>query len=244
MFKFIINAISRALGFSKTEAKGTLMLIFIIFSGLVTSQALVREMKSRSSSTVQNSEELQAWIKSVEASYELKKQKSVEFDKSVYLPKNDYNKKTSFVPKKRLKESEKRIRKETPLVILDLNKATPEQLQRVNGIGPSYSERIVKYRELLGGFADSTQLVEVYGLDEEIAAKVLSQFSIQSEVLKIPINSDSLKVLARHPYISYDMAKIILNYRKAHGDYVQPEELMKIKTIDEQVFLRLKPYLE
>ncbi len=244
MFKFILKAISRALGFSKTEAKGTLVLILIIFSALAASRVVIWKMKNEYSSVVENPEELEEWIKEVEAAYELKEEK-VEFDKSVYQPTKKYTKKVkSSTPKKSFEERKKEIAEVKPVVVLDLNKATAEDLQKVKGIGPSFSERIVKYRDLLGGFSEKTQLSEVYGLEDEVIEKLLGQFSIQSGVQKIPINSDSLKVLAKHPYISYDMAKIILNYRKAHGDFEQLEDLMKIKTIDENVFLRLKPYLE
>lgn len=243
MFKFIITAISRALGFSKTEAKGTLVLIFIIISALIATRVIIWQMKNQSSSIVENSEELEEWINTVEASYELKKEKE-EFDKSVYLPKKEYTQKAKNVPAKTFEERKKALEEVKPVVMLDLNTVTSEELQKVRGIGPSYSERIVKYRDLLGGFSEEEQLLEVYGLKEEVVDKLLTQFSIQSEVIKIPINSDSLKILAKHPYISYDMAKIILNYRKAHGDFEQSEDLMKIKIIDENVFLRLKPYLE
>lgn len=243
MIKFILQAISRALGFSKTEAKGTLVLILIIFSALVASRVVIWKMKNEQTSVVTNPEELEQWIETVEASYQVKREKE-KFDKTVYEPKKSYAKKVSKAPKKSFEERKAEVEKVKPIVILDLNKATAEELQKVRGIGPSYSERIVKYRDLLGGFSEQDQLAEVYGLEGETIEKLLEQFSIQSEVKKIPINSDSLKVLAKHPYISYDMAKIILNYRKAHGDFEQLEDLMKIKTIDENVFLRLKPYLE
>jgi competence ComEA-like helix-hairpin-helix protein len=242
MFRFIINAISRALGFSKTEAKGTLVLILIIITGLITSRVLIWKMKNQSAVFSGNPDELEEWIKTVEFSYEEKKEQE-EFDKSVYFPQKKYTKKVD-TSKSTFEERKKEIDQIKSIVKLDLNMASAAELQQVKGIGPSYSERIVKYRDMLGGFSEEGQLSEVYGLKEDVVFKLLEQFSIQSEVKKIPINSDSLKILAQHPYISYDMAKIILNYRKAHGDYKTPEDLMKIKTIDENVFLRLKPYLE
>lgn len=242
MFRFILNAISRALGFSKTEAKGTLALILIIIVGLITSRVLIWKMKNHQTSFDGNPGELEEWIKTVESSYEEKKERE-KFDKTVYFPKKQYTK-TVSKPKKSFEERKKEIEEIKPIVLSDLNSASAEELQKIKGIGPSYSERIVKYRDLLGGFSEEDQLAEVYGLEEDVVSKLLEQFSIQSEVKKIPINSDSLKILAKHPYISYDMAKIILNYRKAHGDFEKLEDLMKIKTIDENIFLRLKPYLE
>ena len=58
----------------------------------------------------------------------------------------------------------------------DLNTASAEDLQRVRGIGPTLSERIVKFRTRLGGFSENDQLKEVYGLTEEIVLKCKNIF--------------------------------------------------------------------
>lgn len=242
MFRFIIRAISRGLSFSKTEARGTLVLIFIIIILLVTSQFLIQEMKKPVLLSSNEDNLLEDWIAEVESSYEEKK-KVEDFDKSVYYPSN-YLTKTSKRPQKNISEKKKEEPEKKEIVVRDINIATAQDLQLVNGIGPSYSERIIKYRNLLGGFSEETQLSEVFGLKEDVIENLLQHFAIQSEVNKIEINSDSLKIIARHPYISYDLAKIILNYRQAHGDFTKSEDLMEIKVIDENLFLRLKPYLE
>ena len=52
------------------------------------------------------------------------------------------------------------------------------------------------------------------------------------------INADSAKVLSNHPYISYDLAWIIINYRKQNGDITSANELKKILAIDEETFTR------
>ncbi|WP_370090209.1 ComEA family DNA-binding protein [Ekhidna sp.] len=239
MLKFLTDAISRALGFTKTEARGTLVLILIISIALIGSSYRISHLKNKSE-FVPDSTAIE-WIKEAQASIELKKEEETEFDKSVFYPT-----KKNFEPKKKFAGKSKP--KLEPLLekieVLDLNLATAEELQKVRGIGPAYSERIVKYRDILGGFSDTTQLREVYGLKEETIAELLTHFEIKAPVSKIDINSDSLKVLANHPYISYDLAKIIINYRREHGDIETADDLKKIKALDERTFLRLKPYLE
>ena len=64
-----------------------------------------------------------------------------------------------------------------------------------------------------------------------------------SQPQPLNINSDSAKVLANHPYVSYDLAWIIINYRKQHGDITSSNDLKKVKALDEETFARLEPYL-
>ena len=105
------------------------------------------------------------------------------------------------------------------------------------------SNRIVKFRNRLGGFSENEQLSEVYGLPPETVDEALKHFSVQSRPEPIDFNNDSAKVLAMHPYISYDLAWVILNYRKQHGDISSFEDLEKIQALDEETLEKLKPYL-
>lgn len=214
------------------------MLIFIMITAIVTSQLYLRHLKSRSSIVEQ--EALTEWVQTVEASIALKAVEE-EVDKTVYLPRTykAYSKKE--LPKH---TDEPKETVEPVIIIKDLNQATAEELQQVKGIGPSYSERIIKYRSLLGGFSSMKQLNEVYGLQQETIERLSEHFEIQSGVHPFNINSDSAKVLAKHPYISYDLAWIIINYRKQNGDILSAEDLRKIKAVDEETFNRLKPYLD
>jgi DNA uptake protein ComE-like DNA-binding protein len=237
MLTFLINAISRALSFTKTESKGSLVLILIIFVSLLLRNYQVGQLKTRAHSPSDTS--AIEWIKTVQASYEVRKQRPEEFDKTVFFPtKSKDAKLTKTKPQKRV------LIEADPIIIADLNTADALDLQKVKGIGPAYSERIIKYRDILGGFADTTQLHEVYGLPPETIHELVKHFTIQSNVKPITINTDSIKTLIKHPYISYDLAKIIVNYRAQHGDFKSVNELRKIKALDERTFLRLKPYLE
>ncbi|MFY0650816.1 MAG: helix-hairpin-helix domain-containing protein [Cyclobacteriaceae bacterium] len=136
-------------------------------------------------------------------------------------------------------------KKETvPIEPKDINSCGAEDLVAIRGIGPVLSERIIKFRDNLGGFNHITQLQEVYGLSDEVIVKLQKQFFADSlKVSKVDINSDSLKVLARHPYVSYSLAKVILAYKQQHGQYQSIDELKNIKVMNDSLFLKLSPYI-
>jgi competence protein ComEA len=53
------------------------------------------------------------------------------------------------------------------LLVLNLNTATVDQLQRLPGVGPSLAKRIVDFREKKGGFKRIEELLAVPGISEK-----------------------------------------------------------------------------
>ncbi len=54
-----------------------------------------------------------------------------------------------------------------PAAPISLSSATPEQLDTLDGIGPTLSERIIEYREANGGFRSLEELREVDGIGDK-----------------------------------------------------------------------------
>lgn len=48
--------------------------------------------------------------------------------------------------------------------VIDINSATPEQLEALPGIGPVLAQRIVSYREKHGAFKDISEICNVSGI--------------------------------------------------------------------------------
>lgn len=129
-------------------------------------------------------------------------------------------------------------------VMIELNAADSTELIKLKGIGASYSKRIIKYREMLGGYVGKEQLLEVYGMDSARLLPILQNIQLDTNIRqRININTAEVKELAHHPYIDWNQAKAIVNYRKQHGNYTELNQLKKIHLINEQTFAKLKPYI-
>jgi len=61
---------------------------------------------------------------------------------------------------------------------INVNTASLEQLQTVNGIGESTAAAIVSYRELVGEFDSLESLLDVKGIGEKKLAKLSDQLTV------------------------------------------------------------------
>ena len=129
--------------------------------------------------------------------------------------------------------------------IVELNQADSLQLISINGVGPFYAKQILKYRKELGGFRNYDQLTEIWGLENLEIQKLKQQTSIDTlHIRKVNVNTIELEQLKLHPYLNYKQVKMILNYRKQHGDFKQVKDIRKIKPISPELFRKIAPYLK
>lgn len=127
-------------------------------------------------------------------------------------------------------------------IALELNRADSLALLALPGIGPSFSKRILKYRSLLGGFSHTAQLLEVYGLGEELFQSLSELVYVDpTYIRKLRLNQDDFKVLNRHPYLSYEHCKAI-----AHARRLQKLDSLQLKSLlgDEALYQQLRPYCD
>ncbi len=134
---------------------------------------------------------------------------------------------------------------ENPTGIRDLNGATAKELKEVRGIGEKLSVRIVKFRDRLGGFLVEDQLYDVYGLERQVADRVLTKFRLLSkpQIIKIHLNTASSDELAQLVYIPYKLSRAIVSYRDKKGGIATFEELTEIQGFPEEKIDRIKLYL-
>lgn len=128
--------------------------------------------------------------------------------------------------------------------IVELNSADTTILKKVPGIGSTFARRIIKYRNLLGGFYTIEQLGEVYGIDEERYNAMKSWFSVdQSAICQLSVNQLSAKKLSSHPYVSYKQAQIIERQVRKKGRLQGWTDLSLLEEFTESDRERLQHYL-
>ncbi len=127
---------------------------------------------------------------------------------------------------------------------IELNSADSADLVKLNGVGPVFAKRILKYRDLLGGFYSAHQLLEVYNFPEETFRNIENKISADTLLLKkIRLNFAEYPDLIRHPYLNKKQIEAILNFREKNGAFYELEQVISNGLVDDNTFLKLKPYL-
>lgn len=145
-------------------------------------------------------------------------------------------------PSRRKKEQKQAVKKSFPPI--DLNTATAQDLSQIYGIGKVLSQRIIRYRKRLHGFAEEAQLVEVYGLSPEVVARLQDRCSIMTKPTfhKLSLQQASVEELSKIPYLSYTEARKVVQLR-TELKRMRFSNLHSIKGFDSLKIKRLALYL-
>jgi len=133
--------------------------------------------------------------------------------------------------------------KEKKIEIVDINQCTQQDLENLPGIGKYFATKIIEYRNTLGGYTSTSQLLEIWNFDNEKFERITPYITKSSVVNKININSATLEELKQHPYISYGVANSIVKMR-AQSKFNTVEDIKRSKLIDQELFEKIEPYLE
>jgi DNA uptake protein ComE-like DNA-binding protein len=109
---------------------------------------------------------------------------------------------------------------------IEINSADSSELTDLYGIGPAYASRIIKFRNLLGGFYKPGQLLEVYGMDSSRYSGFVNDIILDTlAIVKINLNTAGFRDLLRHPYLDYEEVRSIINFRDNNGPFLSPGQL-------------------
>ena len=128
--------------------------------------------------------------------------------------------------------------------VIDLNAADTTILQQLPGIGLAFAKWIIDYREKLGGYCETEQLLEVYRMDTNRFNDIERFVKIDSVFIpnRLRINSDAFKIMLKHPYLEFEDVKKIVNYREQKGLITSWGQLTKI--VGDDINPRLRYYID
>jgi len=140
------------------------------------------------------------------------------------------------------------IRKESPtekrLSVLDINSCDSIELVKLPGIGKVRAHKIIKFRDLLGGFCKKEQVLETYGIDTIVYVQFQAQITVKElSWVMIDLNSADYEELEKHPYISKKAAESIIFHRETVGLFLSNNDIVNMDLISENLYVKLQPYL-
>jgi competence protein ComEA len=142
---------------------------------------------------------------------------------------------TSFYEKKEYKKERSTV---------NINTGDTAAFIALPGIGSKLANRIVNYRNKLGGFYKVEQVAETFGLPDSTFQIIKDRLSIDTAAIhRLNINNASLDDLKQHPYIRYQLANAIVQYRTQHGSFLKKEDIKKIMLVTDEMYAKLVPYL-
>ena len=173
-------------------------------------------------------------------------QKVTQVSDSLLSTISPYFKFPDWVNKRKANNFKPFEKKAEKIVLLDINHATKEDLIKIYGIGPALSDRILKQKELFGGFVSLKQMDDIWGLSPEVILSLNEHFKVATlpKIKKIDINNASIKELMLFPYFKYALAKSIVTYRSMNGDFKNSEDLTKINDFPSEKLDIISLYLE
>lgn len=127
---------------------------------------------------------------------------------------------------------------------VEINSGDSAAFDALPGIGPGYSRRIINFRNRLGGFYKAEQIAETFGLPDSVYQAIKPLLKISGEgIRKINLNTATNEELKAHPYIRWQLANVITEYKKQHGNFKALADLKKIMLIDQETYNKISPYL-
>lgn len=160
----------------------------------------------------------------------------------VYKKNKNQSSDFSYEHKKEEKKEIKKYPKQEKFnagIIIDVNTADTSILKKIPGIGSVISRNIVNYRNRLGGFYNTAQLLEVQYVDSTL----LKWFEVKSDVFrKIRINKAGIDELRSHPYMDFYKAKAIIDFRRKRGSIDGMSQISMFEEFTEEDIDKLSHY--
>jgi DNA uptake protein ComE-like DNA-binding protein len=232
MISKLQSVIRNYFGFSRIETNGTIILTFLMLNFLFLPGIYNHLMPSQTFDDISDQAQLDSLVR--------------QFEKLEFISENKENTERTQFRRPEQKVQRRSSKPQNKIEPFDINTADTLQLKKIFGIGSVLSVRILKYRDLLGGFVDFDQFAEVYGLKPEVTERLQTACFIKENFIpkQLSLNSAKAYELYRHPYISKDFAAKIIAYRQTNGKINTKEQLYQLDSGQIQTLKKLTSYLD
>jgi DNA uptake protein ComE-like DNA-binding protein len=127
--------------------------------------------------------------------------------------------------------------------VVDINTAGLDAWKALPGIGDVLADRIIRFRDRLGGFHTVGQIADTAGLPPETFEMIAERLTITEGPQLIDLNRASIEELRSHPFITFRQAQAIVNYRQHHGKFAEVKEVMQVLSLSTEWLEQMAPYL-
>lgn len=136
------------------------------------------------------------------------------------------------------------LNEDTKHHLIDINSSDTSAFIELPGIGSKLAVRIVSFRDKLGGFYSIDQIGETYGLPDSTFKKIKPFLKLENISLrKINVNTATKNEMKTHPYLKWNLANAIVEYRNQHGAFSTLDELKQISVMRDDIFNKVKFYI-
>lgn len=166
------------------------------------------------------------------------------YSREEYLKESSLYSKNDTINKNKNRRSEYQIKKQYELQKVELNSCDTSDIMKVPQFGAKRAQKMIEYRDRLGGFADLSQLLEIFSLQDFKIEYLEKYFYIEkSRIKKLSINYADYKELIQHPYMDVYLVKTVLLYREKNKKIESIIEFQQCTHAYEELIMRLTPYL-
>jgi len=226
--------------FSRRDRNGILILLILICTVLVFRYSGLLSAFKKPVSTEDFNKQILIYNDSLQASKNNEKAANISKRQNIQNHLPEKIKKIDATSNKNYDIQNKKIK-----LLIDINSADSTELEILYGIGSVLSKRIIKYRNLLGGFLYKEQLLEVYGFNRDLLTKINENIEVDtSKIKKINICKLKEEQLFRHPYLSkYDAKAIIAFNEFKNGRILKVDELKENKVLSDSIYNKIYKYM-
>ncbi|MEG0796374.1 MAG: helix-hairpin-helix domain-containing protein [Odoribacter sp.] len=135
--------------------------------------------------------------------------------------------------------------KRTKIIVqpIELNTADSATLVKIRGIGPYYAQKIIRYRNRLGGFHSVQQLKEVNMTYFNVDSSAQLFTVDTTEIIKRKMDTMTFKMILKHPYLEYEDVQLIFNAKRMY-DTLSYSLLEEKKILAAYKLKKIKPYFK